>query len=91
MIALHLFELAIAEIGLIAVAILLFKLAKSIFDAGIDEAFVVFCGMMCAFLLTIFGYFNIWVYQNWTAMQHTTSYYQLWLILQMSIQMRTKQ
>lgn len=67
MIALHLFELAIAEIGLIAVSILLFKLAKSIFDTGIDEAFGVFCGMMCTFLLTIFGYFNIWVYQNWAA------------------------
>lgn len=39
MIALHLFELAIAEIGLITVAILLFKLAKLIFDTGIAEAF----------------------------------------------------
>ena len=66
MIALHLFELAIAEIGLIIIAALLLKLAKSIFDAGIDETFGVFCGMMCTFLLTIFGYFNIWVYQNWT-------------------------
>ena len=66
MIALHLSELAIAEIGLITVAILLFKLAKLIFDIGIDEAFGVFCGMMCTFLLVIDGYFNIWVYQNWT-------------------------
>ena len=67
MIALHLFELAIAEIGLIAVAILLFKLAKLIFDTSIDEVFGVFCGMMCTFLLVIDGYFNIWIYQNWAA------------------------
>ena len=66
MISLHLFELAIAEISLITVSILLFKLAKSIFDAGIDETFGVFCGMMCTFLLVIDGYFNIWIYQNWT-------------------------